>query len=197
LLVKHIFPSDGEYTLEIRPIFGDNMSPTGFGTVPCEKVIVLLDNERIQMLDWQGGGRGGGGNTNCAGRGTAAAAGGGQRGNGANAGAAAGGTRPQQQMQQLRHRPQSPVLRLDKPARQAVKRQVRVAVAGRNGGGGAMRVRFKATAGQHALAVTFLQTNLAPILDIDIHPMRDTVQTGPTPGYTFFPHVGTLRLEGP
>jgi len=60
-----------------------------------------------------------------------------------------------------------------------------------------MQVRFSAKAGQHNLAVTFLQTNLAPILDIDIHPLRDTVQTGPTPGYTFFPHVGTLRIEGP
>jgi hypothetical protein len=27
--------------------------------------------------------------------------------------------------------------------------------------------------------------------------MRDTVQTGPTPGYTFFPHIGTVRIEGP
>ena len=27
--------------------------------------------------------------------------------------------------------------------------------------------------------------------------MRDTLQTGPTPGFTFFPHVGTLRIEGP
>jgi hypothetical protein len=27
--------------------------------------------------------------------------------------------------------------------------------------------------------------------------MRDTVQTGPTPGFTYFPHVGTVRIEGP
>ena len=27
--------------------------------------------------------------------------------------------------------------------------------------------------------------------------MRDTLQTGPTPGFTFFPHVGTVRIEGP
>ena len=27
--------------------------------------------------------------------------------------------------------------------------------------------------------------------------MRSTLQTGPTPGYTFFPHVGTIRIEGP
>src|SRR5437763_11168106 len=57
MLVKHVFPSDGEYQVTITPIFGDNMSPTGFGSVPCEKLEVLLDSERIQMLDWQGGGR--------------------------------------------------------------------------------------------------------------------------------------------
>ncbi|HVZ21287.1 MAG TPA: DUF1592 domain-containing protein, partial [Vicinamibacterales bacterium] len=44
---------------------------------------------------------------------------------------------------------------------------------------------------------TFLATNYAPLLDLDQHFMRDTIQTGPTPGYTFFPHVGTIRIEGP
>src|SRR5436853_6361120 len=52
-------------------------------------------------------------------------------------------------------------------------------------------------AGPHELGVTFLQTNFAPILDLDQHFMRDTVQTGPTPGFTYFPHVGTVRIEGP
>ena len=47
------------------------------------------------------------------------------------------------------------------------------------------------------MGVTFLQTNLAPVLDLDQHFARSTVQTGPTPGYTFFPHVGTVRIEGP
>jgi hypothetical protein len=47
------------------------------------------------------------------------------------------------------------------------------------------------------LGVTFLQTNFAPVLDLDQHFMRDTVQTGPTPGFTYFPHVGTIRIEGP
>ena len=51
--------------------------------------------------------------------------------------------------------------------------------------------------GPHALGVTFLQTNFAPVLDLDQHFMRDTVQTGPTPGFTYFPHVGTVRIEGP
>ena len=53
MLVNHVFPSDGEYTVTVTPIFGDNMSPTGFGTVPCEKLEVLLDGERIQLMDWQ------------------------------------------------------------------------------------------------------------------------------------------------
>ena len=60
-----------------------------------------------------------------------------------------------------------------------------------------MRVRFKTTAGTHMVGATFPATNLAPGLDLDKHFMRSTVQTGPTPGYTFFPHVGTIRIEGP
>ena len=60
-----------------------------------------------------------------------------------------------------------------------------------------MMVKFHATAGEHMVGVTFLATNYAPLLDLDQHFMRDTIQTGPTPGYTFFPHVGTIRIEGP
>src|SRR5262245_55222442 len=47
LLVEHIFPSDGEYTLTVTPIFGDNMSPAGFGSVPCEQIEMLLDGQRL------------------------------------------------------------------------------------------------------------------------------------------------------
>jgi mono/diheme cytochrome c family protein len=144
MLIPHVFPSDGEYQLTITPIFGDNMSPTGFGSVPCEKLEVLLDGERIQMLDWQGGGRQPA--ANCGGR-QAAAVQSGQSG-------------------------------LD---------------LGRSG----MKLRLTAKAGKHMLGVTFLQTNFAPVLDLDQHFMRDTVQTGPTPGFTYFPHVGTVRIEGP
>src|SRR5256885_6831197 len=70
MLVKHVFPSEGEYTVTVTPIFGDNMSPTGFGSVPCEKLEVLLDSERITTLDWQGGGRSPA--ANCGGRAVAA-----------------------------------------------------------------------------------------------------------------------------
>ena len=144
MLVKHVFPSDGEYQLTITPIFGDNMSPTGFGSVPCERLEVLLDSERIAMLDWQGGGRA--------------------------------------------------------PAANCAGRQVGAINSGQSGadlGRAGMRLRFTTKAGPHMLGVTFLQTNFAPVLDLDQHFMRDTVQTGPTPGFTYFPHVGTVRIEGP
>jgi hypothetical protein len=65
------------------------------------------------------------------------------------------------------------------------------------GAGAPMRVRTHVTAGTHAVGVTFLATQYAPLLDLDKHFRRSTIQTGPTPGYTFFPHVGTVRIEGP
>jgi mono/diheme cytochrome c family protein len=155
MLIEHVFPSDGEYNLTVTPIFGDNMSPTGFGSVPCEKLEILLDGERLRLLDWQGGGRTP--TANCGGRGQTAEVRSGQAGPEAF-GAGGGGGR---------------------------------------GNTGGMRVRFPTTAGPHTIGVTFLQTNLAPILDLDKHFMRPTVQTGPTPGFTYFPHVGTVRIEGP
>jgi mono/diheme cytochrome c family protein len=149
LVVNHLFPSDGEYTVTVTPIFGDNMSPAGFGSIPCEQIEVVLDGARLQLLDWQGGGRAPA--ANCRGR---------RQGPGRS-----GQEGPE------------------------------AFFGGR--GGTPMRVRFKTTAGLHAVGATFLQTNLPPVLDLDQHFARSTVQTGPTPGYTFFPHVGTVRLEGP
>ena len=154
MLVPHTFPSDGEYSLTITPIFGDNMSPTGFGSVPCERLSLVLDGSELALINWQGGGRNTP-NTNC-GRGGA---------NPAPAARTGGQAGPE------------------------------AFFGGR--GGTPMRVRFKTTAGTHMLGATFLATNFAPLLDLDKHFMRDTVQTGPTPGYTFFPHVGTMRIEGP
>jgi hypothetical protein len=171
MLVRHVFPSDGEYSVTVTPIFGDNMSPTGFGSVPCEKLEMLLDSERLQLMDWQGSRRFGAPGADCGGAPAA-----GQRGRGAPP--AAGGGR----------------------GRGAVpsgggQQGPEAFFGGR--GGTPMRVRFKTTAGEHALGVTFLATNFAPVLDLDRHFMRDTLQTGPTPGFTFFPHVGTIRIEGP
>ena len=174
MLVPHEFPSDGEYTVTVTPIFGDNMSPTGFGSVPCEKLEVMLDGDRLQMLDWQGGGRFGVTPPNC----------GGGRANTGGQGAQG---------------PQGPQAGRAGQARQTGQ----AGQAGRGAGGfnrnpvPKMTVRFKTTAGLHAVGVTFPQTNFAPVLDLDQHFRRDTLQTGPTPGFTFFPHVGTVRIEGP
>src|SRR5437016_3792158 len=144
MLIKHVFPSDGEYQITITPIFGDSRPPQGFGSIPCEKLEVLLDGERLQLLDWQGGGRTP--QANCGGR---------------------------------------------------IVGAVQSGQSGLDLGRSGMKVRLSTTAGLHELGVTFLQTNLAPVLDLDQHFMRDTVQTGPTPGFTYFPHVGTTRVEGP
>ncbi|TLZ44601.1 MAG: DUF1587 domain-containing protein, partial [Gammaproteobacteria bacterium] len=57
LLVEHLFPSDGDYTVTVTPIFGDNMTPIGFGSVPCEQIEFLLDDQRLALMDWNGGGR--------------------------------------------------------------------------------------------------------------------------------------------
>ncbi len=146
MLVNHVFPSDGEYTLTVTPIFGDNMSPTGFGSVPCEKLEIILDGQQLARMNWQGGGRNQ--PANCDGA---------PAGRGRGAGAAGFG----------------------------------------RGGNTPMRVRFKTTAGPHTVGATFIATHYAPLLDLDKHFRRSTLQTGPTPGYTFFPHVGTLRIEGP
>ncbi|HXD72632.1 MAG TPA: DUF1592 domain-containing protein [Vicinamibacterales bacterium] len=145
MLIEHQFPADGEYEITTTPIFGDNMSPTGFGSVPCEKLEVLMDGERVAMLDWQGGGRFGATPASCGGKAAPAPAFG------------------------FGQRAQIPK----------------------------MTVKVKVTAGVHNVGVTFPQTNFAPVLDLEQHFERDTLQTGPTPGYTFFPHVGTVRITGP
>jgi len=111
---------------------------------------VLLDGERLQLMDWQGGGR-----------------------------------MPAANCGPGRSRPE---VRGGQSGPEAF-------FGGR--GGTPMRVRFKTTAGTHMVGATFLATNFAPLLDLDRQFLRSTVQTGPTPGYTFFPHVGTLRIEGP
>jgi hypothetical protein len=154
ILVKHVFPSDGEYAVTVTPIFGDNMSPAGFGSIPCEKLEMVMDGGRLALVDWQGNRQRGAPQANCGGTGGRGAVGitGGQQGPEAFFG-------------------------------------------GR--GGTPMRARFTTTAGAHWIGATFPATNFAPVLDLDQHFMRDTLQTGPTPGFTFFPHVGTLRIEGP
>jgi Protein of unknown function (DUF1592)/Protein of unknown function (DUF1588)/Protein of unknown function (DUF1587)/Protein of unknown function (DUF1585)/Protein of unknown function (DUF1595) len=52
-------------------------------------------------------------------------------------------------------------------------------------------------AGPHKIGVTFLATNYAPGLDMNHAFDRSTIETGGIPGYTFYPHIGRLRIDGP
>jgi hypothetical protein len=52
-------------------------------------------------------------------------------------------------------------------------------------------------AGLHHIGVTFLATNFAPGLDVNHAFDRSTIETGGLPGYTFYPHIGSVRIDGP
>jgi hypothetical protein len=52
-------------------------------------------------------------------------------------------------------------------------------------------------AGKHQIGVTFLATNFAPGLDMNRAFERSTIETGGLPGYTFYPHIGSVRIDGP
>ena len=52
-------------------------------------------------------------------------------------------------------------------------------------------------AGEHEIGITFVATNLAPGLDMNNDFERSTIETGGLPGYTWFPHVGSVRVDGP
>src|SRR5207248_2368433 len=115
------------------PIFGDNMSPAGFGSVPCEKLEILLDGERVQLVDWQGSRRLGAPGDSCGGPA-------GQPGGGRGA-AAAGG----------RGRGAAPTT--------GGQQGPEAFFGGR--GGTPMRARVKVSAGPHKIGATFLATNFA------------------------------------
>ena len=73
---------------------------------------------------------------------------------------------------------------------------------GRGFGGGdgqlqTIDVRLPVTAGPHKVGVTFLASNYAPLLDLNNAFERSTIETGGLPGFTFYPHVGRVRVDGP
>src|SRR5690606_26687662 len=71
---------------------------------------------------------------------------------------------------------------------------------GFGGGNGQLKtidVRVPVTAGPHKVGVTFLATNFAPLLDLNNDFERSTIETGGLPGFTFYPHIGSVRIDGP
>jgi hypothetical protein len=207
MLITHIFPSDGEYTLLVESVFGDNMAGGNFGSVPCEKIEVLLDRDRLALIDWTSG-RGGGGNCG-AGNNQRGGGGGGQGARGQAAGGAAPAQAAGAQPAGAQPAGEPPAAGQDgqrggdnRGGQQAADNAAAATAGGGGGGGGrgggnAMRVRFTTTAGPHEVGVTFLATNMAPLLDMNRQFLRSTVQTGPTPGFTFYPHIGSIKIDGP
>jgi len=64
--------------------------------------------------------------------------------------------------------------------------------------GGTPPFRFPVKAGEHTVGVTFLATQYAPnTADLNKHFLRSTIETGGIAGYTFYPHVGYIRIDGP
>ena len=67
-------------------------------------------------------------------------------------------------------------------------------------GGGQLKtidVTLPMSAGPHKVGITFLATNFAPGLDMNHAFERSTIETGGLPGFTFYPHVGSVRIDGP
>jgi uncharacterized protein DUF1592/uncharacterized protein DUF1588/uncharacterized protein DUF1585/uncharacterized protein DUF1587/uncharacterized protein DUF1595/cbb3-type cytochrome c oxidase subunit III len=129
LVVEHEFPTDAEYLFKVFSVNLGNMGNfRPFGEIRGEKLEILVDGERVALVDWD------------------------------------------------------------------------EALVGRGFGGNKLRtidVRVPVTAGPHKIGVTFLATNYAPGLDMNRAFERSTIETGGLPGYTFYPHVGSVRVEGP
>jgi hypothetical protein len=53
MMVRHLFPADGTYSIKITPISKGNMGNTNpFGEIKGEKLELLLDGERLKLFDW-------------------------------------------------------------------------------------------------------------------------------------------------
>jgi mono/diheme cytochrome c family protein len=128
MLVKHDFPTDGEYEIKIASVKRGNMGATRpFGDMDGEKLEVLLDGQRVQLLDWD--------------------------------------------------KETVPPPGSFEPR--------------------ALDVHIAVKAGPHTIGATFLATNYAPIDDHNKHFMRTTIETGGIPGFSYFPHLASMRVDGP
>jgi hypothetical protein len=58
-------------------------------------------------------------------------------------------------------------------------------------------VAISVTAGVREIGVTFLANTFAPGLDLNHMFERTTIETGGLPGFTFYPHIGNVRIDGP
>ena len=59
------------------------------------------------------------------------------------------------------------------------------------------QVRLPVKAGPHTVGVTFLATTQVPIDDLNRHPLRSVLESGPLEGFTFSPQIGQIVVTGP
>jgi hypothetical protein len=132
LVVEHVFPVDAEYNIKVYSVNLGNMGNfRPFGEMRGEQLEVLIDGERVALIDWD------------------------------------------------------EAFNINR---------------GFGGGNGQLKtidVRVPVTAGPHQVGVTFLATNYAPGLDINRAFERSTIETGGLPGFSFYPHIGSVRVDGP
>ena len=58
-------------------------------------------------------------------------------------------------------------------------------------------IRLVVKAGPHTVGVTFLATTQVPVDDLNHHPRRSVLETGPLEGFTFSPQIGQVIIAGP
>ena len=63
--------------------------------------------------------------------------------------------------------------------------------------GGGLEVTVPVKAGTHTVGVTFVATNYRPSLDLAKHYSRSTLENSRIAGFTNYPEVGLLRIQGP
>lgn len=71
--------------------------------------------------------------------------------------------------------------------------------AARSGSGdpGTIDLTLQVKAGQHDVGVAFLATHYAPLADMNKPFLRTTIETGGIDGLNFFPHIASVRIDGP
>jgi mono/diheme cytochrome c family protein len=118
MLVRHVFPSDGEYKFSLKSLRNGPF-------VADEKVEVSIDGERVHLFDYN-----------------------------------------------------------DYKTANSIFSQ-------------ALELTVPVKAGTHAVGATFLATNYRPSLDLAKHYARSTLQNVRIAGFTSYPVIGYLRVEGP
>jgi Protein of unknown function (DUF1592)/Protein of unknown function (DUF1588)/Protein of unknown function (DUF1585)/Protein of unknown function (DUF1587)/Protein of unknown function (DUF1595)/Planctomycete cytochrome C len=59
------------------------------------------------------------------------------------------------------------------------------------------QVRIPVKAGLHSVGIAFLATTQVPNEDLNHHPLRSVIESGPVEGYTFSPQIGQVVITGP